>query len=341
VNGETEMHQVVKKLFEEDRIDIFIGYEKGTVPLKSRPLFIERDQSDKAVIPTEAISRLVWNSFCSNNLAAFIPRYYQRDAAPRRGPAPPPTRIGILAKGCDMRSIIALMKEAQAPKENIVIVGVPCRGMIDTRKVEERLGGAEVTGYEETDGELVVTTRGGGKISLDREEMVQECCIECRFPVPQGADHLLAGTSRAPGDGGYDRVREFEAKTPEERWQYFTKEMSKCIRCNACREACPTCYCKECFADQTDPRWIGVSNELSDVMIYHLIRIFHQAGRCTECDACFRACPMGVDLRTFTKKIVKDVDELFGYVTDFSVDSTPPLSTFQDTDADNFITEPE
>ena len=183
----------------------------------------------------------------------------------------------------------------------------------------------------------------GTTCEIGREEILQECCVECRFPLPpaKSTDILIEGNARTPGDGGYARVREFEAKPPEERWDFFEQEMSKCIRCNACRQACPTCWCKECFADQDDLRWIGVSTEQSDTMIFHLTRVFHQAGRCVECDACYRACPMGVDLRTFTKKIVKDVDELFAYVPDFDLEGLPPLSTFEEGDSEEFITDPE
>jgi formate dehydrogenase subunit beta len=88
------------------------------------------------------------------------------------------------------------------------------------------------------------------------------------------------------------------------------------------------------------PAWIGVSTELTDSMIFHLIRIFHQAGRCVECDACVRACPMGIDLRTFTKKIASDVRELFGFTPGFDLEAPPPLITFTENDSQEFITEP-
>ena len=47
--------------------------------------------------------------------------------------------------------------------------------------------------------------------------------------------------------------------TPEERWNYFVEETSRCIRCYACRNACPVCYCSECFVDSTMPYWIGTT----------------------------------------------------------------------------------
>ena len=76
-------------------------------------------------------------------------------------------------------------------------------------------------------------------------------------------------------------------------------------------------------------------------MIFQLVRVYHQAGRCVECDACYNACPMGIDLRTYTKKMVKDVEELFGYLPDYNTESIPPLSTFSEQDTDFFITDPD
>jgi ferredoxin len=330
---------IAKDLFTRGKIDLFIGYEEATVPLKSRPYFIR----SKEGAPDNPVENLVWNSFCSNNLAVFLPKLFETDPRSRKKDPKPKPKIGIVAKGCDLRSITVLIKEKQVPRENVVLIGVPCRGMIDKDKVETLAAGNEILKVDETDGVLTVKTRKGKTLKIKREEVLQECCIECRFPLPapESTDILIEGEAKEPGDGGYARVQEFESKTPEERWDYFKKEMSKCIRCNACRQACPTCWCKECFADQDDLNWIGVSTELSDTMIFHFIRIFHQAGRCVECDACYRACPMGVDLRTFTKKIVKDVDELFAYVPDFNTEEIPPLSTFKEGDSEEFITEPE
>ena len=330
---EGRIRDIAKDLFDNDKIDLFIGNGSATTPMGSRPLFIRE-------LPVDG---LTWDSFCSTNLAVFLPKLFEADPRSRRtGPAPKP-RVGIAAKGCDLRSIITLIKENQVPRDHVVLLGIPCTGMIDSRKVENELNGDEIVGVAEAENVLTVTTQKGESKTFDREVVLQDCCLECRHPSPPGesVDFLIEGEARAPGNGGSERMADFEGKTPEERWSYFKEEMSKCIRCNACRQACPTCWCKECFADQDDLRWIGVSTEISDVMLFHLIRIFHQAGRCVDCDACYRACPMGVDLRTFTKKIVVDVEELFGYVPDFTLDTLPPLSTFSEEDSEEFITDPE
>ncbi len=44
-----------------------------------------------------------------------------------------------------------------------------------------------------------------------------------------------------------------------ERWAFWTAAFSRCLRCYACREGCPTCSCVRCVADKTRPRWIDSS----------------------------------------------------------------------------------
>ena len=339
---EKQLQDIAKTLIVHKAIDLLIGYEQGSVPLTSRPFFIKVKGAEA---PETLVEKLVWNSFCSNNLAVFLPKYFEGNPlAKKRLPKP---KIGLVVKGCDLRSVVALIKEKQAFRDHLVLIGVPCQGMIDTRKVEAAIRAqtpcwqdTEIQDYQEQDGLLSLTTRSGKTYTFNKAEVLQAACLDCRYPLPEGTDFLVEGTAKQPGDGGYQNIQEFETKTPLERWEYFQQEMTKCIRCTACRQACPTCWCKECFADQMDLKWIGVSTNIADAMIFHLIRIFHQAGRCVECDACYRACPMGVDLRTFTKKIGKDVEELFGFFPNFNLETIPPISTFKETDSESFITEP-
>lgn len=336
-----EIRKIAQGLFAEDKIDLFLGFERGTLPLRSRPCFLRAGEAPAGV------ERLVWDSFCANNLAAYLPKYYENLPGRAKKREKPWPRIGIAAKACDLRSVVALIKERQVQRASLVVVGVPCRGMVDVRKVEAAAASAaptagEILSQEEDGGDtLRVATRGAGTLSLNREQVLQDCCLECRYPSPEGADLLVPGESRKPGDGGYARIREFEAKSREEHWEYFRSELSRCIRCNACRQACPTCWCKECFAEHTNLRWIGAGTDWSDKMFFQVIRIFHQAGRCVECDACYRACPMHIDLRLYTKKIVKDVEEAFGYLPAFNAEELPPLATFSEKDVDSFITDPD
>ena len=328
---EAKLRRTVKDLLADDKVDLVVAYAQGSVPMRTRPHFVRSaDDADK----------LVWNSYCTNNLAVYLPRLFEKPARPPDDYKPP--RIGLVAKGCDARSVVSLLKEHQVPRENVVIIAVPCPGMVGLQKVEAALDGSVIAGcHEAADGTLEVTTASGDKTTFKKEDMLEQACLECTLPSAEQADMVIEGTGRGAPEERYEKIKEFEAKSAEERWQYFVDEISKCIRCYACRQACPNCYCKACFADQTKPSWIGPGDDLSNALLYHIGRIFHQAGRCVECDACVRACPMNIDLRLFTQKLVKDVQELFGYLPGLSVEELPPLCTFAPDDSESFITEPQ
>jgi formate dehydrogenase subunit beta len=299
-NTENKMREAVRKLFADKAVDLVIGYRKGSLPATARPFFV-RSASDADL--------LVWDDHCNANLAAFLPALFARPV--KLPPNYKPPKIGVTAKSCDARSISGLVKEHQVPREQIVIIGMPCAGM------KERPG------------------------KNSDQSVVSRACLECAYPEVKNADIVIEGESRKPAKTDYSRVKKFEAMAPEERWKAFTAEISKCIRCNACREACPNCYCKVCFADQKKPLWVAPANALSETMTFHIGRMFHQAGRCVECDACVNACPMGIDLRLFTQKLAADGQALFGAVPGITDEPVPALNTFKQDDTECFITDPE
>ncbi len=331
-----EIRRVAGELFTDAKVDLVIGFEQGTGSYRMKPAFAESAAD---------ADRLGWDSTCSHNLAVYLPSLF-RPGPLKKGETPKLPRVGVVAKACDMRSIISLVKEKQAPRGNLVIIGIPCRGMVDERKLSDEAmkaaGSAEIAQITETGDTVVATTLDGKKVQLPREQVLQDACRECRFPAPQGADVTIEAPARpAAADGADAVVQDFAGQPADERWKAFESEISRCIRCYACRQACPNCYCTECFAESNKPAWIGATTELTDTMIFHIIRIFHQAGRCVECDACVRACPMGIDLRPFSRKIASDVREMFGFTPGFDLDSPPPLTTFRDDDGQGFITEPD
>ena len=300
---ETKLRAAAKELLDSGRADMVLGFEGGSLPLRARPCFIAKGGS---------VDRLVWNQFCTANLATYLPRLMEKPASVRGEWTPP--KVAIAAKGCDARSIIGLVKEHQSLRENVVIIGMPCQGMIDAGKVESAAGSAVTDCQALADGTFEATTSSGTTVKLQREQVIAQACLECAQPAPAVADVSIEGPSQAAAAQRFARVKAFEAMTPAQRWDFFLKEIAKCTRCYACRQACPNCYCKSCFIEQSKPSWAGAGDDLSDLVVFHIGRMFHQTGRCVECDACVRACPMHIDLRLFTQKLVKDVEELFGYV---------------------------
>jgi len=331
---EGRLRETAEELLRDNRVDLFLGYEKATLPFRTTPLVLTS--------PEEA-ERLVWNPFCAANLAVYLPRLFAPPADARKAKdAPPPPTVGIVVKGCDARSVVALIQERQVPRDKLVLVGVACPGIVDRRKAERALGGHEAREVaEDPEGNVRVVVEDGTEVLLSRHEITADACLECRSPTPAVHDALL-GTpvqGKAP-DVGRRRTADFEAKGLDARWTHLQQTLSTCIRCNACRQACPMCYCKDCLLDQTRPRWIGAGVDISDVTIYHLVRAFHMAGRCTECGACARACPRGIDTRLLVRKLSQEVEDLYGYRPGEAMDAIPPLSAFAMDDPQDFLTEP-
>lgn len=312
---EEKIRETAEKLLADGTVEVVLGYGPGTVPAKTTPSFART--ADQA-------GRLVWNSFCENNLAKFLVK--------RSG------KIAVVAKGCDSRALVALMRENQFQRDSIYIIGVPCSGMVDRRKIDKIMAGRELVSAVEEDGQIVLEGRGF-KETLPLADLLHETCATCRHPNPVLYDTLVGEEVPVKDAPKYSAVDALEGLSAGERDAYFAREMQKCIRCYACRQACPMCYCTECFVDSTQPAWIGKTNDPGDTLLFHAGRAYHLAGRCVECGACDRACPMGVNQLLLIRKINKDVEDMYGYEAGIRVEDTPALSTFNPDDPQAFLVE--
>jgi L-lactate utilization protein LutB len=144
-----------------------------------------------------------------------------------------------------------------------------------------------------------------------------------------GVDVAIGPSPCCPdGEEGKNRVDAFEALDPEARHAFFARETSRCIRCYACRQACPMCYCTQCFVDHNAPRWIECGISPAGTQGWHLVRAFHQTGRCVACGACERACPMEIPMTYLTDKLNFHVEKSYGFVAGEDDRRMPPFAAF-------------
>ena len=333
-NIESKLREEAQRLLLEKKADVIVGYEEGTLPLTATPCFITK--------PEEA-DKLIWNNLCTQNLAKFVHDLITAHKNSQKRVKPEDRKkkvVGVIARGCTTRSIIIHLQERQYERDEILIIGVPCEGYVEGKKLKAVVDGADIIEGSINDGQIKVKTQEGEK-TVALKDVLSDSCLTCRFNNPIISDSKIGADAPAMNpDAEYDEVKEFEGKTLEERWAYFTKEMEKCIRCNACRQACPSCYCPTCFAEQSMPQWVGIGEDATDTQVFQFMRLYHMVGRCVDCGSCVAVCPMGVDLRKFLKKIDKDCWEMFGNRAGSSMEDVPPLGKFSEKDKEDFIYNP-
>jgi ferredoxin len=270
----------------------------------------------------EDVGQFVWDSNCGINLANYLTNRKEK--------------IGIVAKGCDTRNIATHIIENKISREQLVVIGVPCKGMLDKHKIAT-LFADEIQDVTEN-GDTILVTAGGKEKTLNKLDVLQKNCAVCTHRNPVIYDELVAEKVEEQQDvDRFADVREIEAMASQEKWEYFESLLSPCIRCYACRNACPLCYCPTCFVDEAKPQWVGKGQDPTDVRTFHFLRAFHCAGRCTDCGACERACPVGINMRVFTKKLEKDCFEQFGWEAGMNLDERPPLDTYRPNDPNDFV----
>lgn len=260
----------------------------------------------RKVRTAEQAERAVFDRRCHQNLVTLLPKASTVGAA-----AATAKRYGIVAKACDVRSLVVLLQEEMVDRAAVQIIGVVCDG------VEEAAVGAS---------------------SADCQGKAAPRCAVCRDNVPELADVVVGDAAkRAKKTNDFAEVAAFEAKSPAERWQHWSAEFEKCRRCYACRSACPLCYCDECLIDRAKPQLVEGSVKPSSNLAFHLMRAYHLAGRCVDCGACQAACPEHLPLRILNQKMAREVKQMFDHEAGTNPDAKPPLVTLSHNDPDAIL----
>jgi len=207
----------------------------------------------------------------------------------------------VVLKPCDALSFNQLLKEHRLNRDKFYIIGAGCKGM------------------EDENGLLLKC----------------QCCKGKTFEV---FDEVIDDeeSRRLPPSDRFEQVARLEKMTHQERFDFWRSELSRCIRCNACRNVCPACTCQKCVFDNPDSGVAAKANTTDfEENMFHIIRAFHVAGRCTDCGECSRVCPQHIPLHLLNRKFIKDIDELYGdYQAGIGEEERTPLTTYTKTDAD-------
>ena len=308
-----KIREISERLLKEGNVNMVIGFKKGTMPMMNEPCFVKKPEN---------VGTLIWDSNCGINLANYLTDRKEK--------------IAVIAKGCDSRNIVTHIIENKIKREQLFIIGVPCQGMIDRHKITSMVE-SEILSVTEKDGKVLVKSKDSEK-TLEKAEVLQHNCTLCTHRNPVIYDELAGELVEEQKDvDRYADIRKIEAMPADEKWKLFDDLLSPCIRCYACRNACPLCYCPTCFVDESRPQWVGKSTDPIDTRTFHFLRAYHCAGRCTDCGSCERACPVGINMRLLTRKLEKDCFESFGWEAGLTLEQRPPLDTYTMNDPEDFI----
>ena len=157
------------------------------------------------------------------------------------------------------------------------------------------------------------------------------------LPTFGSIEEHLARQARVPVTDGGDELRAIWDMSLNDRTAFWRKEFGRCIKCYACRAACPLCYCSRCITDCNKPQWLPVASDLFGNLEWNVVRAMHLAGRCVDCGSCADACPQGIRIDLLNRLLAREALAQFGAEPGYSLRREYALSAFKPDDKEEFI----
>ena len=310
-----KMLERAKELLASGEVARVIGWKKGDFCYDPSPAVFESVE--------ELEKDFTYDYFCGANLSKYLIAQSKKEG-----------KTAVFFKPCDTYSFNQLVKEHRINRENVYVIAVECLGKLDIQKIKDK-GLSLIENVEVVEKDVTVTTAYGVE-TLVKPEVVLTKCATCN-KTHQVKDEEIILTERPVRDvNRFAEVEALEAMSEDERFAFWREQLSKCIRCNACRNVCPACSCVKCVFDNPAS---GIASKANDdkfeEQLFHIIRAYHVAGRCTDCGECSRVCPQNIPLHLLNRKFIKDIDGLYGeYQAGETDEGKTPLTSYTEGDTE-------
>ena len=303
--------QKANELLTNGTVTRVLGWKKGEFSYDVTPAIFTSVEDMNA--------NFVFDDFAGANFSKYLVKETRKEEG----------KVLVFLKPCDTYSFNQLLTEHRFDREKVYAVGIPCDGMVDINAIKLALGDGIVSVNTDAD-TLKVETLYDGTKEIVKADVLLERCKNCKSKKHVAFDELLGEDGEVIENNRFDQVAELEKMSADERFAFWQNELSRCIRCNACRDACPACTCEKCVFDNPNS---GVENKSPansfEEKLFHIIRAFHVAGRCTDCGECSRVCPQNIPLHLLNRKFIKDINSFYGeYQAGEEVGSRAPLVNY-------------
>ncbi len=297
------------ELLQNGIVNRVLGWKKGEFSYDQTPaVFADLDSMKKD---------FVFDDFSGANFSKYLIKETKKEG-----------KVLVFLKPCDTYSFNQLLTEHRFDREKVYAVGIPCDGMADNEKVKQLFDGIVSITSEGDD--LKVETLYDGVKTITKKDVLAERCATCKSKKHVAYDELMGEDGEVLDSNRFDEVEKLEKMSADQRYAFWQNELSRCIRCNACRDVCPACTCEKCVFGNPNS---GVENKAAvnsfEEKMFHIIRAFHVAGRCTDCGECSRVCPQNIPLHLLNRKFIKDINSFYGdYQAGEEVGSRAPLVNY-------------
>ncbi|MDD5191145.1 MAG: Coenzyme F420 hydrogenase/dehydrogenase, beta subunit C-terminal domain, partial [Dehalococcoidales bacterium] len=188
-------------------------------------------------------------------------------------------KTAVVIRPCEMRAFVELVKLKQIQTENLLLIGIDCPGAYSVKNYPKFAAGKKTSDeFVKNYGKWAEDTmlRAGCQICEYPYPLTADITIAVfggdpsqnlllLAETPKGEETLVKLGMKIDADSETAQKRQaflskFTPEVKERRKKFFAKTreeiggeeklaaiFAQCIKCQNCRQACPVCYCRECF----------------------------------------------------------------------------------------------